>query len=117
LGDPRSLDQVFTNLISNAVEAMGSTGGTLSVRVAPIEAGQGRPQVEVTVSDSGPGIPDEIKEHIFDPFVTTKSQGTGLGLAITKRIVTAHHGSITVNTFPGGTVFHVLLSAYQGDSE
>jgi two-component system, NtrC family, sensor histidine kinase AtoS len=117
LGDPKSLDQVFTNLISNAVEAMGSSGGTLAVRVAPLHVGQGRPQVEVTVSDSGPGIPDEVKDRIFEPFVTTKAQGTGLGLAITKRIVTAHRGSISVNSFPGGTVFHVLLSAYQGEQE
>jgi signal transduction histidine kinase len=70
----------------------------------------------VTVSDSGPGVPDEVKERIFEPFVTTKVQGTGLGLAITKRIVTAHRGSISVNTFPGGTVFHVILSAFQGES-
>jgi two-component system, NtrC family, sensor histidine kinase AtoS len=117
LGDPKSLDQVFTNLISNAVEAMGSSGGTLAVRVAPFNVGQGRPQVEVTVSDNGPGVPDEVKDRIFEPFVTTKAQGTGLGLAITKRIVTAHRGSISVNSFPGGTVFHVLLSAYQGEQE
>jgi two-component system sensor histidine kinase AtoS len=115
LGDPKSLDQVFTNLISNAVEAMSGTGGTLAVRIAPFSMGQGRPQVEITVSDSGPGVPDEVRDRIFEPFVTTKAQGTGLGLAITKRIVTAHRGSISVNTFPGGTVFHVLLSAFQGD--
>ena len=117
LGDPRSLEQVFTNLVSNAVEAMSDHGGTLAVRVASFTMIPERPQVEVTVSDSGPGIPDEVKERIFEPFVTTKSQGTGLGLAITKRIVTAHHGSISVNTFPGGTVFHVILSAYQGETE
>ena len=121
LGDPRSLEQVFTNLISNAVEAMdgatGAAGGTLAVHLAALNLVQNRPQVEVTISDNGPGIPDEIRDRIFEPFVTTKSQGTGLGLAITKRIVTAHHGSISVNSFPGGTVFHVILSAYQGDSE
>lgn len=116
LGDPRSLEQVFTNLVSNAVEAMSNTGGTLAVRIAPMHFLPGRPQVEIIVSDSGPGIPDEVRERIFEPFVTTKSQGTGLGLAITKRIVTAHHGSISVNSFPGGTVFHVLLSVYQGES-
>jgi two-component system, NtrC family, sensor histidine kinase AtoS len=115
--DPRSLEQVFTNLISNAVEAMSAQGGTLAVRVAPYYALQGRPQVEVTISDNGPGIPDEIRDRIFEPFITTKSQGTGLGLAITKRIVTAHRGSITLNTFPGGTVFHVFLPAYQGENE
>jgi len=116
-GDPRSLEQIFTNLISNAIDAMSGTGGTLAVRLAPFHMLQNRPQVEVTISDSGPGIPDEIRERIFEPFITTKSQGTGLGLAITKRIITAHHGSISVNSFPGGTVFHVLLSAYEGESE
>ncbi len=136
LGDPRSLEQVFTNLISNAVEAMSIasnansaenspgiarenvvSGGTLAVRVAACQQCVGRPQVEVTITDNGPGIPDEVRERIFEPFVTTKSQGTGLGLAITKRIVTAHHGGITVNTFPGGTVFHVTLSAFQGETQ
>jgi two-component system, NtrC family, sensor histidine kinase AtoS len=116
MGDPRSLEQVFTNLISNAVDAMSKQGGTLAVRVAPFQVLPARPQVEVTVSDNGPGIPDEVRGRIFEPFVTTKPQGTGLGLAITKRIVTAHHGSITVNSFPGGTVFHVLLSAAQGET-
>ena len=74
-----------------------------------------RTQVVVTVSDDGPGIPDEIRERIFEPFLTTKSNGTGLGLAITKRIVTAHHGSIQVNSFPGGTMFEVTLLAYDGE--
>ena len=124
LADPRSIEQVFTNLVSNAVEAMGSVlnengspaGGTLAIRVASFREGTGRPQVEISVSDTGPGIPDEVRERIFEPFVTTKTQGTGLGLAITKRIVTAHHGSLNLNSFPGGTVFHVILSAYQGES-
>jgi len=125
LADPRSLDQVFTNLVGNAVEAMSAAAEsaapgaekTLAVRVAPYNQPGGRPQVEITVSDNGPGIPDSIRERIFEPFVTTKQQGTGLGLAITKRIVTAHHGSITVNSFPGGTVFRVLLLAYEGEPE
>jgi two-component system, NtrC family, sensor histidine kinase AtoS len=114
--DPRSLEQVFTNLISNAVEAMSAKGGMLAVRVAPYTMLPGHPQVELTVTDNGPGIPDEVRERIFEPFVTTKPQGTGLGLAITKRIVTAHHGSLRVNSFPGGTVFHVILPAYQGET-
>lgn len=116
LADPRALEQVFTNLISNAVEAMADKGGMLAVRVEPFLEVQGHPQVEVTITDSGPGIPDEVRDRIFEPFVTTKAQGTGLGLAITKRIVTAHHGTMKVDTFPGGTVFHVLLSAYQGEA-
>ncbi len=116
LADPRSLEQVFTNLVSNAVDAMSQSGGTLGIKIAPYNLTAGHPQVAVSVTDSGPGIPDEIRERIFEPFITTKSTGTGLGLAITKRIVTAHHGSINVNSFPGGTVFYVYLSAYQGES-
>lgn len=111
-GDSRMLEQVFTNLISNAVDVLAARGeGTIAVKVSQGAAVGNRPQIEVTVSDDGPGIPERVREHIFEPFVTTKSQGTGLGLAITKRIVTAHRGSITVNTFPGGTMFFVNLPA------
>ncbi|HSV86428.1 MAG TPA: ATP-binding protein [Levilinea sp.] len=115
LGDARSLEQVFTNLISNAVEAMSENGGTLAIRIATSDLITNRPQVEITVSDSGTGIPDEIRERLFEPFVSSKSRGNGLGLAITKRIVTAHQGTIQVNSFPGGTVFHVYLPAVKGD--
>ncbi|NMB60499.1 MAG: PAS domain S-box protein [Chloroflexi bacterium] len=114
-GDPRALEQVFTNLISNAIDAMSQNGGTLAIHVNPDHTLLNRPQVEVTVSDNGPGIPDEIRERMFEPFVTSKSHGTGLGLAITKRIVTAHQGNITVKSFPGGTIFHVYLPACSGE--
>ena len=115
LADPRALEQVFTNLISNATEAMSQWVGTW--RSGSIQSTRlpNRPQVVVTVSDDGPGIPDEVRARIFEPFVTTKSNGTGLGLAITKRIVTAHHGSIQANSFPGGTIFEVTLLAYNGE--
>jgi two-component system, NtrC family, sensor histidine kinase AtoS len=115
LGDARALEQVFTNLISNAVEAMSENGGTLAIRIATSDLITNRPQIEITVSDSGSGIPDEIRERLFEPFVTNKARGNGLGLAITKRIVTAHQGTIQVNSFPGGTVFHVYLPAVNGD--
>lgn len=113
-GDPKSLEQVFTNLISNAVDAMSKEGGTLAVKIG-LNHELARQQVEVLISDNGPGIPDEIKDRIFEPFVTTKSQGTGLGLAITKRIITAHRGSIRVNSFPGGTIFSICIPACNGD--
>ena len=74
----------------------------------------GHGQIEIMVSDTGPGIPDEIHTRIFEPFVTTKSQGTGLGLAFTKRIVTAHRGTITLETYVGGTIFHILLPISKG---
>jgi two-component system, NtrC family, sensor histidine kinase AtoS len=111
-GDSRSLEQVFTNLVSNAIEAMSTTGGTLAININPNNSIEGYPQVEITVSDSGPGIPEEIMEHMFEPFVTSnKRGGTGLGLAITKQIITAHHGTIEVNSYPGVTIFTVLLMA------
>jgi two-component system, NtrC family, sensor histidine kinase AtoS len=111
-GDARSLEQVFTNLISNAMDAMAKQGGgTISIKSAAYNVIPNLPQVEVTITDNGPGIPDEIREHIFEPFVSNNPRGTGLGLAITKQIVTTHRGSIQVNTFPGGTVFQVVLPA------
>lgn len=115
-GDARALEQVFTNLIGNAVEAMTAMGGTLSIKLERGVSPSRRPEIEVTISDTGPGIPDEVRDRIFEPFVSTKSQGTGLGLAITKRIVTAHHGGIQVNSFPGGTVFTIKFPAYQSES-
>ena len=111
-GDPRALEQVFTNLISNAVEAMSKQGGVLVARLNAVSE-QERPLLEVTVSDNGPGIPPEVREHMFEPFVTNNPGGTGLGLAITKRIVTAHRGTISVQSYPGGTVFRVLLPVYE----
>jgi PAS domain S-box-containing protein len=110
--DRRALEQVFTNLISNAIQAMQETGGgTLAIKITVEINGNGRQMVHIDVSDTGPGIPDEIKGRIFEPFFTTKKNGTGLGLAITKQIVTAHKGTISLTTFPGGTVFHVILPA------
>jgi signal transduction histidine kinase len=74
------------------------------------------PQIEVKIIDSGPGIPEDVRGRIFEPFVTTKKTGTGLGLAISKRIVTAHRGNITVESYPGGgTVFTVFLPIKQGE--
>jgi len=110
-GDPRALEQVFTNLISNAVEAMSATGGNLSVKIMPNYSIPNLPQVEVAITDDGPGIPEDIREHLFEPFKTSRDKGNGLGLAITKRIVTAHKGTINAESFPGGTVFHVCLPA------
>jgi two-component system, NtrC family, sensor histidine kinase AtoS len=115
-GDARALEQVFTNLISNAVQAMSSNGGTLAIKISLTMADSDYPKAEISVSDNGPGIPDEIRDHIFEPFVTTNPQGTGLGLAITKRIITAHKGSISVSSFPGGTVFTVCIPAILGET-
>ena len=106
-GDYRALEQVFTNLINNAIEAMESSGGMLSIKIRQANEGEEQPHIEVSISDTGPGIPLELREKIFEPFFTTKQHGTGLGLAIVKRIVTAHKGSIFVNSILGGTNFVV----------
>jgi signal transduction histidine kinase len=117
MGDQRALEQVFTNLISNAVRAMGDNGGMLAVRIGPHLAPGNKLLTQIDISDTGPGIPEEIRERIFDPFFTTDPNGTGLGLSITKQIVTAHKGSIYPTSFPGGTVFHVQIPALDAAEE
>jgi signal transduction histidine kinase len=91
--DATLCEQVFVNLVQNAFEAMGEDGGTLRLEVAPREDGNRR-GVEVRIQDSGPGISPELREQIFNPFVTTKSTGVGLGLSIVSQIMDEHHGSI-----------------------
>jgi signal transduction histidine kinase len=101
------LNQVWTNLIDNAVSAMGQTG-TLTVRTT-LERDE---YLVVEFEDTGPGVPPEIKERIFEPFFTTKpvGEGTGLGLDISWRIVAnKHHGAIQVESVPGDTRFRVWL--------
>ncbi|GGY87932.1 histidine kinase [Streptomyces olivaceoviridis] len=106
---PAELNQVWTNLVDNAVSAMNSAGGqgTLTVRTALHNE-----QLLVEFRDTGPGVPPEIKDRIFDPFFTTKpvGEGTGLGLDISWRIVVnKHHGALRVESVPGDTRFQVLL--------
>ena len=109
LADARAIEQVFVNLISNAIQAMENEGGSLNIKIHPVSPETNPPQYEIIVADSGPGIPEDLIKHVFEPFLTTKAKGTGLGLAISRRIVTAHKGNIFVESFPGGTMFHVLL--------
>jgi len=111
-GDHRALDQVFTNIIQNAMNAMKSSGGNLTARIGTDKATTPK-FVHIDIIDSGPGIPTEVLERIFDPFFTTNKDGNGLGLAITKQIVNAHNGQITVNSVPGGTVFRISLPIIQ----
>jgi len=115
-GDRRALEQVFVNLFTNSVEAMSETGGTLAIKISKNVELTSQPQIDVSISDNGPGISDEMRARLFEPFATTKMKGTGLGLAITKQIVTTHKGSINVSTFPGGTVFHVYLPTIPAQS-
>jgi signal transduction histidine kinase len=103
---PGELNQVWTNIIVNAVEAMGGQG-TLTIRTS-----RDGDCVLVEIGDTGPGIPGELQRRIFEPFFTTKDvgQGTGLGLDISYRIVTRrHHGDIQVKSVPGDTRFQVWL--------
>jgi signal transduction histidine kinase len=99
------LNQVWTNLIDNAIDAMGGTG-ELRVRVYRED-----PCVVVEIGDNGPGISEAIKSHIFEPFFTTKGvgEGTGLGLDTVQRIVKKHRGTIQVNSKAGDTRFQVWL--------
>jgi signal transduction histidine kinase len=90
---------------------MRENGGALTIHIRTVKDAADRDQVELSVSDNGPGIPEEHRERIFDPFFSTSRNGTGLGLAIAKRIVTAHRGTIDVASVPGGTVFQVILPA------
>jgi signal transduction histidine kinase len=87
---------------------MGEGGGNLFIKVQPVQQ-DGHKYLEASVADTGPGIPKELQERVFHPFFTTERGGTGLGLAIAKRIITAHKGTIRLTSFPGGTIFHVLL--------
>ena len=109
LADLRSIEQVFVNLISNAIQAMEEHGGSLIISLNPAVSITNSPQCEIIIADTGPGIPEELIGRIFEPFLTTKANGTGLGLAIIKRIISTHKGSIQVESIPGGTVFKVLL--------
>jgi PAS domain S-box-containing protein len=113
-GNARALEQVFTNLVTNAMQALSEKGGTITLKVRHAMTGAGRKVVEIDVADNGPGIPQEFQDRIFLPFFTTKPSGTGLGLAITKHIITAHKGDIQLSSVPGGTVFQVHLPATEG---
>jgi two-component system, NtrC family, sensor histidine kinase HydH len=95
-------EQAFVNLIQNAYDAMGSGGGTLRVKAArAINAN--RIGVEVRIEDTGPGIPKELREQIFNPFVTTKKTGVGLGLSIVSRVIDGHQGTIRVESGGNGS--------------
>ena len=111
--DESLCEQAFLNLVQNAYEAMQDKdkdhGGTLRVEVQPTTQND-REGVELRLTDTGPGVPDELREEIFNPFVTTKKTGVGLGLSIVSKIVDGHHGSIHVENAPGsGAVFTLFF--------
>ncbi|MHB8877828.1 MAG: two-component system sensor histidine kinase NtrB, partial [Myxococcaceae bacterium] len=105
MADSAQLEQVFLNICLNACQAMAAAGGTLTVS----SAARGD-RVAVDLTDTGPGIPQEIRSNVFTPFFTTRKNGTGLGLAISSRIVAEHGGQIVFTCPPGGgTTFTVSL--------
>jgi signal transduction histidine kinase len=104
--DERMMRRTFLNLALNAVQAMPS-GGTLRVVARRCDE---PPGALVEFTDTGPGIPPEVRERLFQPFFTTKATGTGLGLAIVQRTLETHSGLITVESPPsGGTTFRLRL--------
>lgn len=120
LADEQLCERIFVNLIQNAFQAMdSSTNGhekVLSISVAPETAG-GRSGVSVAIGDTGPGVPPEAREQIFNPFFTTKKDGVGLGLAVVAKFVDDHHGSIKLeNDSRPGAHFRIFLPATPEDS-
>jgi signal transduction histidine kinase len=106
MADPMQLQQIFLNLVLNAVDAMPQ-GGTLGVRTSFYKETD---FIHIEISDTGKGISREHADQIFQPFFTTKPKGTGLGLAISKQLIEQHGGSITVSGIStGGTVFTIQL--------
>lgn len=103
--DESLCEQAFVNLIQNAFDAMGSAGGTLRMTAARANS-TNRDGVELRIEDTGPGIAGELREQIFNPFVTTKKTGVGLGLSIVSRIIDGHHGTIRVESGKDGSDSH-----------
>ena len=109
--------QVFLNLLKNAAEAAGTSGGTIRLRTfydlslrLRRKDGSGNPlPLQVEISDDGPGLPPEIASEVFEPFVSGRDNGTGLGLALVSRIIAEHDGWITVESVPGRTTFRISL--------
>ena len=117
VGDPDQLVQVMLNLLKNASEASGGQPGTIRVhtffdhalRLRRVD-GRGVPlPLQIEIVDDGPGIPSEIADAVFDPFVSGRENGTGLGLALASRIIAEHGGWIAAESVPGRTVFRISL--------
>ncbi len=111
LVDAQLCEQIFVNLILNAYQAMDGAGGRLRIRISRETSG-GHAGVGVTIADTGPGVPPELREQIFNPFFTSKKDGVGLGLAIVAKIVDDHRGWIRLESATErGATFRVFLPA------
>jgi signal transduction histidine kinase len=105
--DPDQVGQILVNLFNNAVQAMNGSAGELSVRAMN---GDGR--IKIEVSDTGPGVPPDIAEKIFEPLYTTKARGIGLGLSVSRSLAEVNSGTLSVmNHSAGGAVFLIDLPA------
>jgi signal transduction histidine kinase len=112
--DEKLCEQAFVNLVQNAYEAMDTEGGSLRVEVSTARA-NGRDGVEIRLQDSGPGVPAEMRDQIFNPFVTTKKTGVGLGLSIVSKIIDEHHGTIRLESADGnGASFVIFFPEREG---
>ena len=104
--DSAQAKQLFLNLFLNAIEAM-TLGGQLTIELSRVYR-QGTSWIQVTVSDSGPGIPESIRSKVFEPFFSTKTRGSGLGLAICRSIADAHKGTLRVKNRAQGVGANVI---------
>jgi two-component system nitrogen regulation sensor histidine kinase GlnL len=127
-GNHDHLIQVFLNLVKNAAEAIGegaadgeivlSTAFRSGVRLqVPGSKTRVSLPLEVCVRDNGPGVPEDLMPHLFDPFVTTKPSGSGLGLSLTSKIINDHGGIIECESQPRRTTFRVLMPVYSDDGD
>ena len=116
LVDPDMAQQVVLNLVINAIQAMPE-GGTLRASIGLRRTRYKKAYVDVSITDSGPGIPEDVKEKIFDPFFTTRSMGTGLGLSISLQIAREHGGNLTARNLTQGAAFRFSLPAIPAESE
>ncbi|OED47791.1 PAS domain-containing sensor histidine kinase [Rhodobacteraceae bacterium (ex Bugula neritina AB1)] len=124
-GDADQLLQVVLNLLKNASEVADPKGGNIRIRTFYEHSfrlrrsdGTGKQlPLQIEITDDGPGLPDKIKDDIFDPFVSGRENGTGLGLALVSKIVSEHNGWISVSSVPGRTVFQLSLSRVPRDAK
>ena len=123
-GDADQLMQVIVNLMKNAAEAAPAMGGVVMLKTAyragiKVRGPKGRTEslpLQIEISDNGGGVPEDLKPHLFEPFVTSKASGTGLGLALVSKVIADHGGIVSCDSEPGFTTFRLLLPVASADS-